>query len=108
MNQRLTAFLSLAFYSLSNRCIQANDNVNARHFVTLYAVADAGNAEVWYFAALLDAREGKRAAVDEDLLKAVRCGFRDIGRVSQQPEFRRLTPSLNLSSIQSAMQKKTN
>lgn len=111
MNQRLLAFLSLAFYSLSNRCIQANDNVTGRHFVSLYCLADPTNAEAWYFSALLDAREGRRAAVDGDLAKAVGAGFGDLRRVRQQPEFQHLTPAVDLGALERAMhvmRKKTN
>src|SRR6185437_12335764 len=36
MYQRLQAYLSLAFYSISNQLINGNENKKALHFVTLY------------------------------------------------------------------------
>ncbi len=60
MNQRLLAYLSLAFYSISNQLINGNQNDAARHFVELYTrLADPSNSEAWYFSAVLYARAGK-------------------------------------------------
>jgi len=103
MYQRLLAYLSLAFYSISNQLINGNDNGQARHFVELYKLADPGNSEAWYFSAILDARDGKTQDTEADLLKAVRLGFRDRARLSQQLEFQHLTPSLALDKIEKAM-----
>ena len=108
MHQRLLAFLSLAFYSLSNRMIQGGQNQQARQFVGFYEIADPTNSEAWYFSAVLDAREGKRSAVDKDLLQAIQCGFRDMRRLRQQPEFQQLSPALDMNVLQGAMRKKNN
>ncbi|HUB60256.1 MAG TPA: hypothetical protein VL978_06135 [Puia sp.] len=99
MYQRLLAYLSLAFYSISNQLITANDNVNARHFVELYKLADPTNSEAWYFSAILNAREGKEGIAEADLLKADNCGFRDKARLLQQPEFQ----SLDKAKIEKGM-----
>lgn len=90
MYQRLMAYLSLAFYSISNQMITGNDNANARRFVELYKQADPTNSEAWYFSAILDVREGKPHEAEADLLKADGYGFRDKGRLEQQPEFQGL------------------
>ena len=95
MDQRLLAYLSLAFYSLSNRLIISNNNTEARHFVELYKMADPTNSEAWYFSALLSARAGQVRAAENDLLKAAECGFTDMNRLRQQPEFQ----SLDLSGV---------
>ncbi len=103
MNQRLLAFLSLAFYSFSNRMINGNDNAGARHFVELYKMADPTNSEAWYFSAILDARDNQPRAAEKDLLKAIECGFRDENRMMQQPEFIKLFPRMNLPGIKNRM-----
>ncbi|HXB33230.1 MAG TPA: hypothetical protein VNV35_07405 [Puia sp.] len=90
MYQRLLAYLSLAFYSISNQFITGNENVQARRFVELYKLADATNPEAWYFSAILNAREGKGHEAEADLLKADSYGFRDKGRLLQQTEFQAL------------------
>ena len=90
MYQRLLAFLSLAFYSFSNRTITANDNTSARHFVELYKMADPANSEAWYFSAIMDVREGHTQKAEADLKKAMDNGFRDQPRLGQQPEFKAL------------------
>jgi len=95
MDQRLLAYLSLAFYSLSNRLIISNSNTDARRFVELYKMADPTNSEAWYFSALLSARAGQVRAAEHDLLKAAEYGFRDMNRLRQQPEFQ----SLDLSGV---------
>lgn len=106
MYQRLLAYLSLAFYSLSNRFItDGHNNGAAEHFVTLYKIADAANAEGWYLSAVLNARNGNVKAVETNLLKAVSLGFNDTTRFRQQPEFMSLSPLLNMDGIQSKMKK---
>ncbi len=103
MYQRLLAYLSLAFYSISNQLITGNDNVQARRFVELYKLADPTNSEAWYFSALLNAREGKGQEAETDLLKADSYGFRDKLRFLQQPEFQRLNPKLDEEKIEKGM-----
>jgi hypothetical protein len=90
MHQRLLAYLSLAFYSISNQQIRSNRNDVAQHFVNLYKLADPTNSEAWYFSALLHARSNQKEAAEADLIKAKSCGFDDIDRIQQQPEFRKL------------------
>lgn len=103
MYQRLLAYLSLAFYSISNHLINGSENAEARHFVELYKMADPTNSEAWYFSAMLDARDGHAQATESDLLKAVENGFRDKGRMMQQPEFQNLSGQMDLSKIESRM-----
>ena len=103
MYQRLLAYLSLAFYSISNQFINGNQNDAARHFVELYKMADPTNSEAWYFSAILDAREGNAHAATGDLLSAVSHGFNDRNRLRQQPEFRRLAGSIDLARIEGKM-----
>ena len=88
MYQRLLAYLSLAFYSISNQLINANENNVARHFVELYKRADATNTEAWYFSAILDVREGHTPEAEKDLGRAIQYGFRDRKRLTQQIEFK--------------------
>jgi pimeloyl-ACP methyl ester carboxylesterase len=90
MVQRLLAYLSLAFYSLSNHMIDANDNGGARYFVDLYKMADPGNSEAWYLSAVLDVRENQPAAAESDLHKAAQNGFTDRNRLLRQFEFQGL------------------
>lgn len=99
MDQRLLAYLSLAFYSFSNRLINGNQNDGARHFVELYKMADPTNSEAWYFSAVLDVREGHPQAAEDDLQKAAGYGFTDKKRLEQQPEFQ----NLNVAKVESSM-----
>ena len=101
MNQRLLAWLSLAFYSISNQLITGNQNDAARHFVDLYKLADATNSEAWYFSAILYARQRQLKTAENELLKAATCGFNDKARMRQQPEFKAVP--LNFAAIESKM-----
>jgi hypothetical protein len=95
MYQRLTAFLSLAFYSISNQLINNNRNPEARHFVELYKMDDPTNSEAWYFSAVLNARDNNAKGAEADLIEAVANGFADQGRMMQQNEFKVLSIDLN-------------
>lgn len=103
MYQRLLAYLSLAFYSISNQLISRNDNASAMHFVELYKMADPTNSEAWYFSAMLNARDHQGPAAVNDLMKAASCGFRDKNRLMQQPEFKTLFTPQNFSQIENKM-----
>ena len=103
MYQRLVAYLSLAFYSISNNLINNNQNDAAQYFVTLYKMDDATNSEAWYFSAILNARNNNAKATEDDLLKAVENGFNDINRMMQQPEFQKLSTQINFAAIESKM-----
>jgi pimeloyl-ACP methyl ester carboxylesterase len=103
MNQRLLAYLSLAFYSYSNQLIGQNENAVARHFVELYKMADPTNPEAWYFSAILHARDNQAKDAEDDLLKAAGDGFRDESRMMQQPEFQNLSPQIDFSRIEAIM-----
>lgn len=101
MYQRLLAYLSLAFYSISNQLINAGENAAARHFSDLYKMDDPTNSEAWYFSAILDAREGNGRAAESDLATAVRYGFNDRRRLRQQPEFKQT--KVDFSGLESKM-----
>ncbi|MHA4809775.1 alpha/beta hydrolase family protein [Flavitalea flava] len=103
MNERLLAYLSLAFYSYSNHFINSNSNNEAGYFTDLYKIADSSNNEAWYFSAILHARGKQAKAAENDLLKAVKYGFRDKDRLMQQPEFQLLAAQINLSGITNHM-----
>jgi pimeloyl-ACP methyl ester carboxylesterase len=103
MYQRLIAYLSLAFYSISNQLINNNRNGEALQYVALYKMADPGNPEAWYFSAILNARDGHAQAAADDLQKAAGLGFKDMGRIRQQPEFQNLSPKIDFSRIEREM-----
>ncbi len=103
MYQRLQAYLSLAFYSISNQLINSNENKDARHFVTLYKLADSANIEAWYFSAILDARNNDADATKKNLLQAVSLGFNDKRRLESQPEFKPPYIQINLMEIENKM-----
>ena len=104
MYQRLMAYLSLAFYSISNRFIVAGRDEEARYFVSLYKLADGANTEAWYLSALLNARNDNAQAAQDDLMKAVSFGFTDRTRMNQQPEFQKLASQINFPAIERKMQ----
>jgi hypothetical protein len=103
MYQRLLAYLSLAFYSISNSLIVNNQNDEAQHFVELYKMVDSTNSEAWYFSAILNARNNNAEATERDLLKAVENGFADKNRMGQQPEFQNVAAEINFSKIEGEM-----
>jgi len=103
MNQRLLAYLSLAFYSISNQLINGNNNEQAAYFDTLYKTVDPTNSEAWYFSAILNARSNNVKATEDDLMQAVANGFNDTQRMMQQPEFQALSSQLNLAKISSSI-----
>ncbi|MES1218688.1 MAG: hypothetical protein ABUT20_24505 [Bacteroidota bacterium] len=103
MYQRLVAYLSLAFYSISNQLISQHRDADAKQFVDLYKMDDATNSEAWYFSAILNARSNHANVAKEDLLKAVENGFTDKNRLRQQPEFQ--NTAINLAEIESKMKK---
>jgi len=103
MYQRLEAYLSLAFYSISNQLIKGNQNNDAQYFVDLYKLADPTNSEAWYFSAILDARNNNSKATEDDLLKAVSLGFTDKTRLMQQSEFQQSGLTINLWEIENKM-----
>ncbi|MGH2563344.1 MAG: hypothetical protein ACRDE5_02445, partial [Ginsengibacter sp.] len=103
MYQRLEAYLSLAFYSISNQLIKGNQNNDAGYFVSLYKMVDPTNSEAWYFSAILNARNNNAKATEDDLLKAVANGFTDKNRLMQQPEFQKIGTQINLDEIESKL-----
>ena len=103
MYQRLQAYLSLAFYSISNQMINQHQNKPADFFVSLYKKADATNSEAWYFSAILNARNHDAVKTKEDLEKAVALGFNDKKRLEQQPEFSNGGLNINLNEIEKEM-----
>jgi predicted esterase len=103
MYKRLNAYLSLAFYSISNQLIKGHRDVDAQYFVNLYKLADPDNSEAWYFSAILDARNNSTGKTKLDLLKAISNGFNDRTRLLQQPEFQNAGLQLNLNEIESKM-----
>ena len=94
MYQRLIAYLSLAFYSISNQLISNHQDKEAQYFVELYKLDDASNTEAWYLSAVLNARSNNPEAVKKDLLQAIAIGFTDKERIEQQPEFKNLPVNL--------------
>src|SRR5262249_32615137 len=105
MYQRLVAYLSLAFYSISNQLINSNQNDGARYFVQLYKMDDPTNSEAWNFSAMLNARSNNAQSTENDLMKAVENGFNDKNRVEQQPEFQNLANKINFQEIENKMKK---
>ncbi len=105
MYQRLLAYLSLAFYSISNGLILNNQNDAAQHFVTLYKMADATNPEAWYFSAVLNARNNNTAAATADLIKAAGSGFTDTNRMLRQPEFQQPSSPVHFEEVKKKMRR---
>ncbi len=103
MYKRLKAYLSLAFFSISNQLINGNQDAEAQNFVNLYKFIDPANSEAWYFSAILNARNKNAKATQEDLLKAVANGFKDKTRLIQQPGFQQLGNEIDLAGIESKM-----
>lgn len=103
MNQRLLAYLSLAFYSFSNRAINSSMNDDADYFVDLYKIADPTNSEAWYFSAIMNARHGNAKATESDLNKAIDNGFNDKARMMQQQEFQSIASQMNMQSLENKM-----
>lgn len=99
MNQRLLAYLSLSFYSITNHFIQASQDDQAEHFDNLYKLADSTNSEAWYFSALINTRKNNLPGAKSDLLKAIDLGFADKERLLSQVEFQVIANDINLQEI---------
>ncbi|MEO6499372.1 MAG: hypothetical protein ABIN95_10175, partial [Mucilaginibacter sp.] len=89
MNQRLLAYLSLAFYTISEQLITAGQDKDGQYFVALYKLSDPVNSEAWYFSAILNARKNDIKATENDLLMAVKYGFADKGRLLKEADFQK-------------------
>ncbi len=105
MNQRLIAYLSLAFYSVSNQLINHNQSDIARFYVALYKLADPTNTEAWYFSALLNAKANQQEAAENDLRQAAALGFTDSARLLQEPALQRYLPVLRKGARKAASSK---
>lgn len=105
MYQRLQAYLSLAFYSFSNRFVNTDQNEDAQYFVDLYKLADPANSEAWYLSAIINARNNKAQATENDLINAARLGFADKERMMMQPDFTKLANQINFKKIEEKMKK---
>jgi pimeloyl-ACP methyl ester carboxylesterase len=105
MYQRLLAYLSLAFYSLSNQQINAGRNEDAWYFVELYKFADPDNTEAWYFSAIIHARTDHAQAAADDLVMGATLGFRDRERMHKQPEFQKALSAAQFARIEEKMSK---
>lgn len=103
MYQRLQAYLSLAFYSISNQIINKKAYDQAAYFVSLYKLADPTNTEAWYFSAILDAQKNDIISAKTDLEKAVALGFNDKKRLESQPEFQNSSIISALPTIERKM-----
>ncbi|MEO8862450.1 MAG: hypothetical protein ABI358_13570 [Ginsengibacter sp.] len=103
MYQRLLAYSSLAFYSISNQLITGNQNKKAQYFINLYKIADPKNSEAWYLSAIINARNNEGKAAQADLLKAVTLGFTDKPRLLNQPEFQNQGTIIDLKEIELKM-----
>ncbi len=103
MYQRLLAYLSLAFYSISNQLIKSNQNKESQYFINLYKIADPKNSEAWYLSAVINARNNEAKAARTDLLQAVALGFNDEPRLVNQPEFQKPGTIIELKEIELKM-----
>jgi hypothetical protein len=103
MYRRLIAYLSLAFYSISNQLINSNQNAEAQQFANFYKLADPKNSEAWYLSAIINARASKAKATREDLLHSISLGFSDKNRIINQTEFQSLAGQLDLNEIENKM-----
>lgn len=103
MYQRLQAYLSLAFYTISNQMIAGQRNLDARYFVDLYKKDDPTNSEAWYLSAILNARNHQPKAARQDLIMAVKTGFNDKKRLESQPEFQNMEPQLGIPGLEQKM-----
>ncbi|MBS1607551.1 MAG: hypothetical protein JSS70_01975 [Bacteroidetes bacterium] len=103
MYQRLMAYLSLAFYSISNQMINSHQDREAQYFVELYKLDDPSNNEAWYLSAIVNARSGNPEAVKSDLNRAIETGFTDKTRLEKQVEFQAL--SINYAELEAKMKK---
>ncbi len=99
MYQRLLAYLSLAFYTISNHLIEEY-NSEAGHFVELYKLADPTNPEAWYFSAILNARGGQKQIAEHDLSVAIEYGFTDKARMEHESEFQKVFSRADLNRLE--------
>jgi hypothetical protein len=103
MYQRLLAYLSLAFYSISNQLINANQNKEAEYFVDLIRRPIQPTARHGIFLRFSTPEIIMQFQLRQILFKAAENGFTDKDRMLRQPEFIKLSSQINLPAVESKM-----
>lgn len=62
----------------------------AYHYTAVYELIDPGNADMFYFKALLFARQGKNQETMEALKLSADNGFEDIEKLRAEPSFKNI------------------
>jgi len=88
LQDRLLGFFSLASYSLANKALQEQDENHAEKILEIYRLTEPENFEQAYLRAVLAARRKQNTLVTESLSEAVKLGFNDRTRISNQAEFK--------------------
>ena len=90
MHKRLLGFLSLYFYSNTNRTLATSDSSASGRSSAIYTIVDPENPEAWFLRAIHLARYQHNNAAKLALALAQTKGFNDQTRVAAQPELMQL------------------
>ncbi len=85
--QRILHYLSLVAYMQADASLRQQQNESASKYITIYRLVDPGNAYVYYFSAILEARRGNKANTMKSLKKAIQLGFDDYKDLMTRTEF---------------------
>ncbi len=82
--KRLKSFLSMVAFSYCNNALRENNLQKAARYIVVYQMADPGNADVYYFRALLCSKQGNDRMAEKYYRQAVEMGFSDFNRARQE------------------------
>jgi len=81
---RIKSFISMASYSYCNASLKDNDLESAARLIKIYHTIDPANPDVNYFSALYYFKTGQPVRAEEYFRKAVRSGFKDLKKASNE------------------------
>lgn len=85
--KRILNYLSMACYSFVNKGLVQNQAEATGHYVSVYELIDPNNPDVYYFKAILFAKQGKNQETVDALKKSVELGLDDIEKVKSEFAF---------------------
>lgn len=87
MYKRVLGYLSLNAYMLSSSALKQDQLSEAESYIDIYRSVDPTNAEHRYMAAQLNMKKGKNTEAIAELKTAIDLGFKDFGRLRNDPVF---------------------
>jgi pimeloyl-ACP methyl ester carboxylesterase len=99
MYSRLLSYISLACYSYSSSAVSQGNVEVGKKILSIYKLADPGNADRAYIEAVLYAKLGDDARVISLLQEAVGLGFKDKAKMQNEEAFAKIRDSSEFREI---------